>query len=668
MKRFIQACILLMSVSSIASPASDISEISLQELGNLQVSLVSKKKEKLTHAAAAVYVITSDDIRRSGVTSIAEALKLVPGMQVARIDANKWAVTSRGFIGRFSNKLLVLIDGRSVYINLFAGVFWDMVDILLEDVDRIEVIRGPGATLWGANAVNGIINIVTKHAAQTQGGYISSGIGTEERLFGAFRLGKKLGQDFNYRIFTKYTKRDNFVHLNGETAADGWDIYQLGLRADWDRSPNHTMSLNAAVYHGTLGHTLETVTFQPPYSEVWDYKGDMGGWYALFHSQYIFKNASVLNFQCYSDYLERDEGTVIGKFGSFDLDLNYLFDIGHYNQVICGIGYRLLSDKFENTFYMNVIPPEIRHHLFSAFVQDDIIIRRNRFKITIGSKFEHHDYTGFEYQPNFRFLWTPDRMHTVWGAVSRAVRTPAIFEREERSYYNAQIVSYDIINLPILVRLQGNREFRSETLLAHELGYRYCPTPSFLIDIALFTNHYEHLFAGLYGSLSAETNGDNTYLVMPLLTSNQIYGNMYGSEILIDKEISPHWRIQTAYSLIKGVMHLQPGAVDSNQVENIEKDNPLHQFFFRSSINLPRDIELDLNFRYMDELADMGIPDYCTLDIRLGWHPTQSLEVDIVGQNLLHDRFMEFIPEINYTQHTKVQRGVYFRLKYKFGQ
>ena len=666
MKNMIKAGWLFVLFSGITAQGSDISEISLQELGNLQVSLVSKKKEKLTRAAAAIFVITNDDIRRSGVTSIAEALKLVPGMQVARIDANKWAVTSRGFNGRFSNKLLVLIDGRSVYINLFAGVFWDMQDIILEDVDRIEVIRGPGATLWGANAVNGIINIVTKHAAKTQGGFITAGAGTEEKMFGALRYGTTLGQNMYFRMFSKYTLRDDFIHLNGEKASDGWDIYQLGVRADWDRSPSHSMSLHAVAFHGTCSHTLETVLFQPPYSEIWDHKGDMGGWYALFNSQYIFKNASVLNFKCYGDYQERDEGTIIGKFGSYDVELNYLFDIGHHNQIICGAEYRLLKDQFENTVYMIVNPPERNQHLFSTFLQDDILIKRNRLKLTIGSKFEHHYFTGFEYQPNIRFLWTPNQKHTIWTTVSRAVRTPATFEREDRSYYNAHIISFEVLKLPILLRYQGNRDFRSETLLAYEAGYRYCPSPSCLIDATLFLNQYDHLFAGKTGSLIPVIETENEYLVMPLITDNQIYGNMYGAEIFVDKHLTSRWRIQTAYSIIKAQMNLQPGAVDSNQVENLEKDNPLHQFSLRSSLNLPWNIELDINYRYIDELADMGIPDYSTLDIRLGWRPRKSLEMSVVGHNLLYDSFMEFVPELNYTLHTKVQRGVYCKVKFNF--
>lgn len=395
MKKYIALRLILAATSLVFAQETkmNLADFSLQELANLQVTLASKKEESLFKTDAAIYVITQEDIRRSGVTSIPEALRMVPGMQVARIDANKWAVTSRGFIGRFSNKLLVLIDGQSVYNHLFSGVFWDMQDVLLEDVDRIEVIRGPGATLWGANAVNGIINIITKHSRNTQGGFVQGGIGTEEKYFGSFRYGGKFTHNMYYRGYLKYFDRDHFILPSGENAFDGWDVLRGGFRIDWDQSPSNSFMLKSDIYEGNFGHTIETISLEQPYMGSQNYRGNMSGGNLILKWQKIFPNASEFTLQGYADYFKKNEGVIIGTIWVYDLDASYLFDIGRHHQIICGLGYRLLKDQFQNTYMMTMIPDHRNLNLFSAFVQDDYQIIKDRFRITLGTKIEHNDFT-----------------------------------------------------------------------------------------------------------------------------------------------------------------------------------------------------------------------------------------------------------------------------------
>ncbi|NQT26771.1 TonB-dependent receptor [candidate division KSB1 bacterium] len=646
----------------------DLAEFSLQDLIDQKVTLVSKKEEKFIRAAAAVFVLTNEDIRRSGATSIPELLRLVPGFQVARIDANKWAVSTRGFIGRFSNKLLVLIDGRSVYSPLFSGVFWSMQDVMLEDIERIEVIRGPGATLWGANAVNGIINIVTKHTKETQGGLISVGVGTEERIFGTARYGTEISKNVSIRGFSKYIKRDQSLLINGDPAADDWDILHNGLRADWEKSPNHLMSLESDFYCGNLNHTLETVTLDPPHMNSRKYNGDMRGMHVQFHSQSIFNNASVLNLQTYYDYLNRDEGVVNGSMRTFNIDLDYLFDWGRRHQVICGAAFRLIRHEYAYNNIMYIDSNVRTQNLYSAFIQDDIQILKERLRLTLGSKFEHYYYTGFEIQPNARLLFTPNTVHTFWTAVSKAVRTPSLAEVEGR--HLASMDGTMLFDLPMIFGYWGNPDLRSESLIAYEIGYRHCPSNQFLLDVAAFYNDYNHLVSGNMGFIEIDPSPYPQYYIFYATSENKIAGQIYGVETLLDYQVSKTWRIQCSYTFSKANMHYVSGGngLYINQVDNIEGQIPRHQGFLRSSMNLLKNIELDACLRYMDELPELSISDYFDLDLRLGLQISRQYQLSIIGQNLLHEHRLEFVPELSYSKNAMIQRGIFVKFNWLFNQ
>lgn len=402
----------------------DLTNMSLEDLMNLEVTSVSKKEQKLSQTAAAIYVVTQEDIRRSGATSIPEVLRMVPGLQVARLSGSKWAITSRGFNGRFANKMLVLVDGRSVYTPTFSGVFWDVQDLLLEDVERIEVIRGPGGTLWGANAVNGVINIITKPAKETQGGFLTAGSGSEERGFGGFRYGGKLGRDIAYRLYSKYFNRSNLADMSGRNSPGGWDILRGGFRMDWKGTERDSLTLQGDIYNGHIRERNSSiVSLVPPFRRTLDSQTGVSGGNVMALWNRTFAGGSAMRLQMYYDRTRHeDSSAVITSRGeivdSSDLDFQHRFALGKRQDIVWGIGYRFTSDSVQNTFSVAFDPNHRATHLFSTFVQDEIFIVKDRLRLTVGSKFEHNDYTGFEAQPSLRLLWTPNDRHTFWGAIS----------------------------------------------------------------------------------------------------------------------------------------------------------------------------------------------------------------------------------------------------------
>ncbi|EKD40159.1 MAG: hypothetical protein ACD_75C00157G0001, partial [uncultured bacterium] len=397
-------------------------DMELNELMNLEVTSAGKKKQRLSEAASAVFVITQEDLRRSGVTSIAEALRMVPGLQVARIDANKWAVGSRGFLGlsgRFENKLLVLIDGRSIYTPLFSGVFWEMQDTMLEDIDRIEVIRGPGATLWGTNAVNGVINIITKNARETQGGLVAAGAGTEEKDFGRGRYGGKISEDAYYRLYAKYADRDPAVFAGGEDAADGWNTLRSGFRLDREFVGHDAFTLQGDIFSTKVGETITTALAYPPFAETTDEKYTNRGGNLLGRWERKVSEASAMALQMYYDRTEYNSN----HFGSFvdtvDIDFQDRFKWMAGQEIIWGLGYRNIFLNIDNSYASSISPGKDNYDIVSTFLQDDIALIPERLNLILGSKLEHNDFTGVEIQPNARLIWQADDRHSVWGAVSR---------------------------------------------------------------------------------------------------------------------------------------------------------------------------------------------------------------------------------------------------------
>jgi iron complex outermembrane receptor protein len=666
----VYACIVLTySESAYAQKQEhvDLTELSLEQLMNVEVTLVSRKEERLFHSAAAIYVITHEEMRRTGFTSIPEALRNVPGMQVARFDANMWAVTSRGFNNLFANKLLVLSDGRSVYTPMFSGVFWESQDVLFEDLDRIEVVRGPGATLWGSNAVNGIINVITKNVKDTQGGLVTLGGGTEERAFGGIRYGGKAGDHLYYRFYTKYFKRDHFVDASNQATPDGWNVLRGGFRMDWDNSGSHSLTLQGDVYDGDVGQRLTLAFPNPPFQRICDTRARVYGGNMLCRWNHNFSPENDVTLQFYFDRAVVDDPILISGFhNTLNIDFQHRFWFGKRNEVVWGFGYRFIHDKLDSTFSMSFDPASDNYHLFSSFIQDDFSIVHDRLRLTLGSKFEHNDYTGLEIQPNVRLLWQPGVRHVTWAAVSRAVRIPSRGECHMSFVGEVFPLNVSEPESPlILIVSRGSPKFDSEDLLSFEFGYRYRPTDNLVLDVATYYNIYKNLRTYEQGPISIQGSFVPLRLVIPLITGNKMYGETYGGELLAGWRVANWWHLRIAYTYLKRELHLDKISDSTGGSAAVEQD-PHNQFFIRSSMDLPWKLELDLQMRYVDTLPGLDVGSYVSGDIRLGWNPTNTLKFYLVGQNLLESHHPEYRGDAIPFIASEVERGFYCGLTYQY--
>ena len=645
----------------------DVTAMSVEDLMNVQVTSVSKRSQKLSDAAAAIFVITQEDMRRSGAASIPEALRMVPGLEVARIDENKWAIGSRGFNGRFDNKLLVLIDGRSVYTPLFSGVYWNVQDVMLEDVDRIEVIRGPGATLWGANAVDGVINIITKPATSTQSGIVTAEVGTEERTAESVRYGGKISDKTYYRVYAKYFDWVPSVDMSGAKAHDGWSAVRGGFRMDSRPSRRDSLTLQGDLYHSRYDETLTIPSLTLPYSSTFPNNGSYGGGNVLGRWNHTFSR-STTSLQMYYDVTNIVDNSLFTDHQPiFDIDFQHDVHVGESQELVWGFGYRSIQDTNGSSPTVSVKPNHSSLNQLSAFIQDEVSLLDNRLRITLGSKFERNDFTGFEAEPNLRFLGNLSKDQSVWVAISRAVRTPALTEEGLRLNEGVIPPGAPPFNspLPIVAAVVGSHQFKSEDLLAYEAGYRLQATHSLSIDIAAFYNNYTSLRSAEPGAPFIEGSPIPTDLVLPFIASNKMSGGTYGIEPFADWKVFPKWRLRGSYSYLQMNIRKDRGSLDPTP-DNPNGQSPRHQFYIGSSLDLPRHLEHDLTLRYVDKLPSVNIPSYYSLDTRVGWKPFTALELSVIGQNLLNSRHLEFMPEFINTTPTQVGRTISGRVTWKF--
>src|SRR6266851_3834627 len=638
----------------------DVTAMSMEDLMNLQVTSVSKRTQKVADAAAAIFVITQEDIRRSGATSIPEALRLVPGLEVARIDQNKWAIGSRGFNGRFDNKLLVLIDGRSVYTPLFSGVYWNVEDVMLEDVDRIEVIRGPGATLWGANAVDGVINVITKKAKSTQSAVVTAGAGTEERAAGGVRYGGKLGDNTYYRAYTKYFDWGPSAYPSGMTAHDGWDALRGGFRADWTPAGANSLTLQGDIYRTRFNETLTVASLSAPYSNTFPNDGKYSGGNILGRWNHTSEGSSM-SLQMYYDNTTITDHSLFGDHQNIlDIDFQDAFHVGDSQQFVWGLGYRSIRDKNDASFTVSLQPNQVALNQFSTFLQDEISLVDNRLQITLGSKFERNEFTGFEIEPNARLLWNLTPNQSIWTAVSRAVRTPALTEEGLR--LNSQVIPpgtpANPTPLPAVLAVFGSHQFNSEDLLAYELGYRVQATSNVSLDISTFYNNYSNLRTAEPGAPFVEGSPAPTDIVVPLVAANKMSGGTYGLELFADWKVIPKWRLVGSYSYLQMDIHKNADSQDPTP-DLPNGSSPRHQWYLRSSVDLPKHFDLDTTLRFVDHLSSLNLPNYYSLNAHLGWRPVRNLELSIGGQNLLDNRHLEFLPDFVNTSPTVVKRSIF---------
>lgn len=555
-----------------ASPASyaqaDFGNMSIEELMRVPLTL-SRTEESFAQTAAAAYIVTGEDIRRSGATSIPEALRGVPGVEVAHVDQHTWAVSVRGFNDTFANKLLVMIDGRTVYTPLFSGVFWDVQDVVLEDVEHIEVIRGSGSTLWGANAVNGVINIVTKSAAQTQGGLITAGGGLGERAFGTVRYGGKIGPDAHYRVYVKYFDRDD-TGLRPSRDDGEWNALRGGFRTDWTPgtggdsnafSPNQ-FTFQGDIYAGEVDQFSPRAVLQPsPRTVVVKEMEKMDGGNLLGRWTHRFSDEASFQFQTYYDRTHRDTVIFSEQRDTFDADFQNKFRPCAYNSVVWGLGYRITSDDTGPNRTVVLRPSSRNLNLFSGFLQDEISILEDTLKFIIGTKIEHNDFTGWEVQPSARLLWAPVTNHTFWASVNRAVRTPSRAE-------NDAIITSGVAPDAAAV-LFGSHQFESEKLMAYELGYRMQALTQVSFDTALFFNDYDDLRTLEFLNPSQVP----APFVAAQVARNRMHGETYGAELAANWQPLDWWRFRASYTFLQ--MDLHRDARSNNPAdESIEGQSP----------------------------------------------------------------------------------------------
>lgn len=669
MKNFIFKKLALVSMFFLAPSyveAKDYSQTSSQtsksgSMFNFDIYSLSKKKENAFDASSATYIITSEDIRRSGVTSIPEALRMAPGVQVSRIDGNKWAITIRGFDRQFSNKLLVMIDGRTVYTPLFSGVFWELTDYLIEDIDKIEVVRGPGGTIWGANAVNGIINIITKNAAQTQGSYVSQVVGNEDKSITEVRYGGKTADNDHYRIYAKKLIRDSNArkYSDGKSNDDGTVQDKAGFRYDITSIKDSSISVHGDISSGKSDNYF---TFDQDVQS----KGSRTANLMVSWDKTLSKKSSF-TLQSYLDYDQFDLPVLKRSGRTFDVDFQHFYNFSKENQFIWGLGYRDISDDIEQnnvngtSFTPIAYYPDKRNdEIYSAFIQDKIGLIADKLYWTIGSKFLMNDYTGFEYQPNTRLTFYPSRNQTLWAAVSRAVRTPTRGE-----------ISFDIKDYPSGYSVSiGSPQAESENVLAYEAGYRIKPTNKTLFDLTGYYNKYSKLRTyediGLGGTAIAANLGS---------------GESYGFEAVGKWQVNNELRLEASYDYLKMNLGVSSASSDattsvlaaSDRLALAAGQSPKNQFRVRSYYNITPKIEFDNMLYYVDELPlaktsstdPSGIPAYFRFDTRIGYIATKNLDFSFGIKNLFDDRHSEF-KAASYNVRTEIARTYYMKAVWQY--
>ncbi len=625
--------------------APEFGSMEFEELARIKVTTVSRTESTVQEAPAAVFVITQEMIRRSGATTLPEILRMVPGVNVARIDSHRWAIGVRGFNQEFSNKLLVMIDGRAVYSPVFSGVQWDMQDPMLEDIERIEVVRGPAAALWGSNAVNGVINIISKSARDTQGTVVSGGWGTESPGFGAVRFGGKLGEDAHYRIYAKGQALGDTKFPDGSTSEDSWQRFQTGFRIDAQPDAEDRFTLQ-----GDFGFGEPRELFQPfgstaivPDTIRYQTANMLGRW------THTLGADSDFTLQAYYDYSKREVFNQSVRLGTFDIDFQHHLRLDDRHALTWGGGYRLTMGEVAFAAPISFDESNRDIHLGRLFVRDDIKLVDEKLTLTLGSQFEYYSFSGFDYQPTARLTWTPTERQTVWAAASRAVRTPSWADNDLRVTTTVPPRS----SLP-------NRNLNPESVLSYELGYRAQLHERFSVDLALFYSDYDRL-------RSRETIAPGV-----TLRDEKIHGESYGGEIALSWQPTSCWQLRATYSHLQIQLH---NAGDGNDFVSTQLDegrNPEHQASLTSSWDITRSVSFDATVRYVDQLRSVApfpdIPSYVDLDLRLAWHPNPNLELALVGVNLLDSSHPEFLsgPVGFLGQAREIPRGIYGTVSWRF--
>lgn len=660
---------LLLSFSgTLSANNADIYNLDIEQLINIKVVSASKKAESLLKAASAVYVISQDDIRRSGATTLPDVMRGVPGVQVAQVDANKWAVTMRGFNDRFASKLLVMVDGRTIYTPLFSGVYWNMYDMPLEDIDRVEIIRGPGGTLWGANAVNGVINIITKNAEDTQGLQLSYIGGSLEQNVSA-RYGGQINDRTHFRVYAKGRLHDKFDgRIVGQTglkrsAHDRWRNLSSGFRIDGELDGDSDWMLQGGYNTGEAEQWVGSPSLMPLSNALVKDTIDYQAGNIVFAWNHDVSADNKWRVQAYYDYFSRTALDANNTVHTFDIEIQNQRQLFDNHNVVWGIGHRSVLDDLQSDSIVSFSPGKLHFKTFNAFIQDQIQLT-DQFRLTVGTKIEHNDFTGFEYQPNARLLWEVNETHSLWASYSRAVRIPSRSNRDIRINF-ATAPGRGPNQPPILFSLFGSNDFHSEKVNAFEIGYRSLLTSEFSLDAALFYNIYEDIVSNVRNIPTFEMQPFPPHLLIGSTFDNGIKAHTYGAEIIAKWQVTPSWQLISSYTWFKmDARASKKNMVDSNSLFRLENSDPRHQFSVRSSIQLPHDLEFNSIFYYTDKLQGRGVSTQARLDLRLAWKPLKEVEVAVVGQNLTNRSHFEF--DTTDAWHTNIPRSVYGKVTFNY--
>jgi iron complex outermembrane receptor protein len=653
------ACVVVLMVSLAAAAQGQnlpqqtldtktLKHLSLVELSQIEVVTPSKEPEKAFDTPAAIYVITSEDIQRSGATSIPEVLRMAPGVEVARIDSDKWSVGIRGFGSRLSRSVLVLIDGRTVYTTLLAGTYWEVQDAILEDVDRIEIIRGPGGTIWGPNAVNGVINIITKSAKETHGTLVSAGGGNVDQGFANFRYGGSKGENFDYRFYAKAFTRGPQFHPDGRNF-DDWRSGQGGFRIDWKRDDKNVFTFQGDIYDERAGESVVATSYTAPYSQVLDKNADLSGGDILARWTRTINDRNSFQVQAYYDRTNRREPNFGDLRDTFDIDFIHHLSLWSRHKFTWGAGARFShGHNLEVVSGLTFQPPQRTDRLLSAFFQDEFTLVKDRLVLTVGTKLLNTNFTPFEPEPSVRLLWTPTKNTALWAAYTHSVRTPSDAERD---FFLSGFIGLAPDGTPFFARFNANRNFLPEQLNGYEVGVRRLVGKKFFVDIAGFFNHYHDLFSeDITGGPFLEDTPPPTHILLPAEFGNGLNGQTKGFEISPEWRPTSFWRLRGYYSYLHMNIWKAPNSLDVGSGPGIVGSSPQHQVFIDSGFDLSKSLTLDLLYWYVSELPGQSaqnqpslfVHGYSTGDIHFAWKMTHQLELSVTGSNLLQPHHPEF--------------------------
>ncbi|MGD0871682.1 MAG: TonB-dependent receptor [Bryobacteraceae bacterium] len=651
---------LLVVAAASAWSQTGLSDASLEQLLQVQVTSVSKKEQKLARTAAAVFVISQEDIRRSGASTLPDVLRMAPGVNVAQINANTWAVSIRGFNSRYSDKVLVLVDGRSVYTPDWGGPYWDQLEMPLEDIDRIEVIRGPGASVWGANAVNGVINIITKSSQATQGG-LGVASGGNHGGGAGLQYGGVIPGAGTYRAYTQYSRTGDSIQANGSSGDDGWWRMHGGFRWDWDFSPADTLMMEGDLFSNRESQARYQFFTPSPTDVPFAQRFDAAGGSLLSRWNHTFAGGSDTTFQAYYDTYRRTDIGQPEALRTFDLDFQHHRRAGNRHDIVWGLGFRAFESAIPAGYQIAIHPPVQTGRLFSAFFQDEIHVANNLW-LTVGAKLEHQSHADPGLEPSLRLAWTPNPRQTLWAAASQAIRQPT---RAETSV-DAQVSSTPAgPGFVVNAFVEGNPHLMPEQLRDYEAGYRLQWTNSLSLDGAAFAGFYHHLATiEPLPPLLVQTPSQ-LQMLMPFLYYNRAHAFSRGGELVLNWSAAAWWRISPSYALVDVDPRLDPNSADTSLAQ-LTRGVPESGFQLRSFLNLTRRVEWDQTFYWTTKVESAAVPHHARLDMRIGWRAGEHTEISLVGQNLVGPRFFECGANAYQIVGTALERSLFGKVTWHF--